>query len=124
MMRTATAATSPNDKRGSGPKIDHAMNLVGQPLDRRTAALRFRHHLHDAGEHGVPADLVGAHDQGTGGIESAGDESGARFLGDGHRFTGHHRFVDRRAAAHNFAIYGNFFAGPHAQAITHRDDVE
>ena len=38
-----------------------AGDLIGQPLDRRAAALRVRHHLHDLRQQRVAADLVGAH---------------------------------------------------------------
>ena len=36
-----------------------AGDLVGQALDRRARALRFRDHLDDARQHGVAADLLG-----------------------------------------------------------------
>ena len=40
---------------------NQAGHLIGEPLDRRARALRLRHHLHDAREQRVAADLAGAH---------------------------------------------------------------
>ena len=52
-----------------------AGDLVGQPLDRRAAALRLRHHLHDLRQQRVAADLVGAHHEAAGGVERAADHA-------------------------------------------------
>ena len=40
-----------------------AGHLVGQPLNRRAAALRLRDHLDDLREHGVAADALGFHEK-------------------------------------------------------------
>ena len=77
MISTVTAATRPKLKRGSGPndrprrerqhrRGDHrrhepAGDLIGQALDRRARALRPRHHVDDARQHGVAADFFRAH---------------------------------------------------------------
>ena len=41
-------------------------HAVGERLDRRAAALRVGHHLHDAGQHRLAADALGTHDETTG----------------------------------------------------------
>ena len=95
MMSTETAAIRPKVKRGSGPQIDQATkasdgdgddgghepagDLIGQPLDRRAAALRLGDHLHDPREQRVAADLLGAHDERAGLVERAADDAGRRL---------------------------------------------
>ncbi len=114
MISTATAATRANENRGSGPKIiqatkassattmtgghEPAGDLIGQALDRRPAALRLGHHLHDARQHRVASDLLGADHKRAGLIDRAADRPGADLLRDRHRLAGHHRLVDRASA--------------------------
>src|SRR3546814_6900318 len=52
---------------------DLARNQIGQALDRSAASLGLGHHLHDAGEHGLRADLQGLHDERARLIERAAD---------------------------------------------------
>ncbi len=47
-------------------------DAVRKPLDRRAAALRFGDHLHDARQHRVAADFLGAHDEAAGAVDRAG----------------------------------------------------
>ena len=77
MISTATALTSACARRGSGPTTaqtanassataitagtNHAGHRVGEPLDRRAAALRLRDHRDDLREQRVGADALGAH---------------------------------------------------------------
>ena len=101
-----------------------ARHLVGQPLDRRPRTLGCGHHLHNACEHGVAADLFGAHDEAAGGIERAADDSGLHALGHRHGFSRHHGFIHRRAAFDHFPVDRNFFARTNPQQITYRNRVE
>ena len=51
-----------------------AGNGIGKPLDRRTAALGIGDHLDDPREHGVAADLLGAHHEAAGLVDRAADQ--------------------------------------------------
>ena len=93
-----------------------AGDLVGQALDRRAAALRLRHHLHDLGQQRVAADLVGAHHEAAALVERAADDARILVLGHRHGFAGHHRFIERGAALEHDAVDRHLVAGPHAQA--------
>ena len=80
MISTATALTSACASRGSGPhRRSSATNAsdgdsddgrheprgdpIGEPLDRRAAALRLADHPHDLREQRVAADALGPHHQ-------------------------------------------------------------
>ncbi len=90
---------------------------IGKTLDRRPAALRFRDHLHDAGQHRLASDLLGAHDQPAAAVDRAADQAVARTLLDRHRLAGDHQLVDHAATVHDDAIDGHALARPHPQAI-------
>ena len=140
MISTLTAATRPKAKRGSGPNIaqaakamsatamtagtNQADDLIGEALDRRAAALRRRHHLHDLRQQRVAADLVGAHDEAAGLVDRAADHARIFLLGHRHRFAGHHRFIERRAAFEHDAVDRHLVAGTHAQPVADLDGVE
>ena len=55
-----------------------AGDAVGHALHRRARALRLRDHLHDLREHGLRADLLGAHDQRAAGVHRRADQLVAR----------------------------------------------
>ena len=101
-----------------------ARHLVGEALDRRARALRRRHHLDDAGEHGVAADLVGPHHERARLVERAADHAVAGLPGHRHRLAGHHQFVDGRAAVDDRAVDRDLFARPHPQPVADRDRGE
>lgn len=67
----------PGGERDDGHRDDcrdePARDVVGETLDRGAGALRLRDHLHDLGQHGVAADLLGPHDEASGPVERAGD---------------------------------------------------
>jgi hypothetical protein len=113
-----------NDGDGDDQRDEPAGHLIGQPLDRRARALRRRHHLHDAGEQRVAADLGGAHHERAGLVERAGDHLVARLLGHRHGFAGHHRLVDGRAAVGDLAVDRHLLARTHAQQIADLDRIE
>ena len=108
------------DHRGHEP----AGHDVGEPLDRRTRALRFRDHGHDAGKHGLGPHAVGAEDEGAGAVDRAADHAVAGPLGHRHRLAGHHRFVDGAAALLDNAIDRHAVARPHAEQIARMDPIE
>ena len=101
-----------------------AGNLIGQPLDRRARALRVRHHLHDLGQQRVAADLLGAHDEAAGLVERAGDDLAAGFLGDGHGFAGHQRFVERGPAFEDDAIHRHLLTRTYPQPVADGQRVD
>ena len=109
---------------GDDQRHEPARHLIGEPLDRRPAALRLGHHLDDLRQHGVAADAIGAHHEGAGLIDRPADDAVADRLGDRHRFARHHRFVDRAAAFEDFAVDRDFVARAHAQAVADRDALE
>ena len=96
-------------------------DLVGQALDRRPAALGLAHHLHDAGQQRVAADLLGAQDQRARAVEGAADHLVAGRLGDGHGFAGDHGFVDEPLALEHQGIHRHLLAGAEAQAVADDD---
>ena len=99
-------------------------HLIGEALDRRARALRGRDHLDDLRQHGVAADLLGAHQEAAGGVERAGDDLRAGLLGDRHRLAGDQRLVERRAALGHHAVDRHLVARTHAQDVADRDRVE
>ena len=80
MISTATALTSASARRGSGPHRLQATNAstatrttagtkqrgdaIGEPLNRRAAALRLADHPHDLREQRVGADAIRADERG------------------------------------------------------------
>ena len=70
-------------------------HAVGQPLDRRPAALRLGDHGDDLSQHGLGAHLLRPHDQAAIAVERAAGQAVARTLVDRQRLPGDHRFVDR-----------------------------
>ena len=108
------------DHKGHEPGCD----LVGQTLDRRAAALRVRHHLHNARQHRIAPNLLGADNKRARTIDGATDHFCAYFLGDRHGFPGDQGFVDRRPAFHDFAINRDFLAGPNAHQVAGDDSFE
>ena len=64
----------------SPPARTSPRHLIGEALDRRARALRRRHHLHDLRQHGVAADLLGAHDEAAAAVDGAADDLGADVL--------------------------------------------
>ena len=101
-----------------------AGDLVGESLDRRAAALRLRHHLHDLGQQCVTADLFGAHHEAAAAVEGAADDAGIFFLGDRHGFAGDHGFIERGAAFQHAAVDRHLVAGAHAQFVADLHGVE
>ena len=71
---------------------------VGEPLDRGLGRLGLPHQRDDLRQHGVGADLLGAHPQRPGGVDRRADHGVPGALGSGHRFPGHHGLIDRRGA--------------------------
>ena len=97
---------------------------VGDALNRRPAALRFRHHLHDAGQQGIGAYLGGADLQRTGAVDRTADHLGAGLFRHRDAFTGDHRLVDGAATGHHDPVYRHFLPRPYPKAIADGDRVE
>ena len=108
------------DHRGNEPSGDR----IGQPLDRGATALGLGHHLDDLRQQGVGAHLVGAHDEGSGLVESAGHDAVADILGHRHGLAGHHGFVDSDPTLQEFAIDRDLLSGPYPQAVADGDLVK
>ncbi len=122
------AERCPRDECDDGDE-DHrrhepARHLIGEALDRRARPLGRRDHLDDPGEHGVTADLVGAHDEAAAPIEGAADELRPGLLGHRHGFSGHHGFIEGGSSFQQHAVDRNLLAGPDPQAIADIDGVE
>ena len=98
MMSTATALTSAWARRGSGPTTAQTTNVttamamtagtnqpaddVGEPLDRRAAALRLATMRDDLREQRVGADALGAHHERAGAVDGGADDAIAGCLLD------------------------------------------
>ena len=93
MISTATALTSACAKRGCGPeqapshkgqrrdgnhhRHEPGSDAIGQALNRRAAALRLAHQLHDLRQQGFAADAFRAHDERTGAVDGCADHFAA-----------------------------------------------
>ena len=115
------APQPPGDERERGDR-DHrrhepAGDLVGQPLDRRARALRLGHHLDDARQHRLLADLLRAHDEAAAAVERAADHLGPGLLLDRQRLAGDHALVDGARPFDHLAVDRHAVARPHAQPI-------
>lgn len=94
-------------------------DAVGQPLDRRAAALGLSHQGGDLVQQGVGSDLLGLHHEAAGGVQRARDQIVADLLRHRQGFTGDERLVQRCPAFDQAAIDRDFLARPHAQAVAH-----
>ena len=132
MMSTATALTMACAKRGSAPQIPHAQcgecnadyrrhkisgSNIGQPLNRRAAALRLAHHVDDLRQQCVSADALGTHQQAACAVHGRTDQSCTRSLFHWNGFAGDHGLVQRTCAFQYYSIYRHLLAGTHAQHI-------
>ena len=141
MISTETAATRPKAKRGSGPNIaqatkasdgdgddqrhEPARHLVGEPLDRRPAALRLGHHLDDLRQHRVAADAFGAHDEAAALVDRPADRRGRRrVLATGIDSPVTIDSSTALAAFDDFAVDRDLLAWAHAQPVADRDRFE
>ena len=115
MISTATALTSACASRGSGPNVAQTTNVtaaipthrrhevardhVGQPLDRRAAALRLGDHARRSARAASRAPTRSARiTQRAGAVDGRADDAVARRLLDRDRLAGDHRLVDRARA--------------------------
>ena len=126
--RGRRAPQPPGHERERGDR-DHrrhepAGDLVGEPLDRRARALRLGHHLDDAREHRLLADLLRAHDEAAPAVERAADHLGTGLLLDRQRLAGDHALVDRARSFDDLAVDRHAIARPHPQPIVREHLVE
>ena len=126
--RGRRAPQPPGNERDRGDR-DHrrhepAGDLVGEPLDRRARALRLGHHLDDAREHRLLADLLRAHDEAAPAVERAADDLGPGLLLDRQRLAGDHALVDRARSFDDLAVDRHAIARPHPQPIVREHLVE
>ena len=126
MISTATAAVNANVALCPVPsqkpsvamrdredgRDEDAGDPVGEPLHRRLAGLRLGDEPGDLRQRGVAADLGGADDQASAGVDRrAGDlRAGADLDRDG--LAGEHAHVDRGVAVLDDAVGGDLLAGP------------
>jgi hypothetical protein len=85
-------------------------------LHRGARALRLRDHLHDLRQHGVRADLLGAHHQAAAGVDRRADQlvAGPCDRESARRSAWIH---PPRSALEHLAIDRHLLAGAHAQAV-------
>ena len=103
---------------------EHLGDAVGQARDRRLGALRPLDEVDDPGESRVAPDARRAHDEAAGPVERGADDLVARADLDRDRLAGQHRDVDARAALHDRPVDRDGLAGPDAQEVADRDDLE
>ena len=122
--RRRRSPNGPDDESDDGNADDGrheiACHAVRQFLDRRAAALGFRHHLHNLREQRFGSDLLRPHQKSAGLIDGRADDGVVHALGDRHRFAGNHGFVHVAPAFDDHAVNGNFLAGPDAQHVAFR----
>ena len=86
--------------------------------------MRVGDHSDDPGEHGVAADLLGAHDQGAAAVDGAADDGVAAVLGDRHGLTSDQGLIDGGAAILHGSVDRYRLAGADPEAVTELDGVE
>ena len=86
-------------------------------MDRRTAALCFRHHRDNSREQGVGANLFHLDDEPAGAVDGGADDSIARLFLDRYGFSGDHRLIYRTGAFQNTTVEGHLLTGPDPQTI-------
>ena len=99
-------------------------NLVGQPGNRGARALRGGHHVDDARQHCVAADLFGAHHEAAAAVERAADHTVAGRFSDRHQFSRHHQLVDRGAAVKHNTVDWNLLAWPNAKLVADENRIK
>ncbi len=104
-------------RHGDDGRDEDARHAVGETLDGRLRALRPLDHLDDLREEGLPAHLLGAHDERAGGVERAGEDARPRGLLDGDGLTRQHGLVHGARALCEDAVHRHLFAGPHAEQV-------
>ena len=86
-------------------------------MNRCPAALGFRNHRDDLGQHRFRTDLVRTHDQRARTVHGAPDDGVADGLARGHRLAGDHGFVDGAASLEDHAVHGHPISWTHAQTV-------
>src|SRR5262249_8026014 len=99
-------------------------DLVSQGLDRRPAALRFRHLAYDLCQKCLRSKPLRFHHKGAGLIDSAADHLLARRFLYRDRFAGDHRFIYSAASLLHLAIHWDAVSGAHTQPVTGSDLVQ
>jgi hypothetical protein len=103
------------DDEGGDPDHDRRkhQNLggpVGEKLGRRARVLRLLHQLDDLRQSRVGAYPGRSVAQRPALVDGRADDAVAYLLGDRHRLSGQHGFVDGRLALDDLAVHGNFVA--------------
>ena len=117
-LRTDRAPDDERHDRGRDDRRNEpAGDQVGQPLDRRAAALGLGDHPHDLGKQRVAADPLGLEQEGAAGVDRAAGHAAAGFLlaGIGSPVTIDSSTALRPSMHH--AVDRHFLAGTHAADI-------
>src|SRR4029079_9158184 len=96
---------------------------IGELLNRRATALRFRHHPNNLRQQGIAADALGAHDKASGAVDRAAGDSAVYYLFHRDRLSVDHLCVDRSRTFEDDAVHWHSFAWANAQTIAGLDPL-
>ena len=97
---------------------------VGEPLDRRSAALRLSHHVDDLRKERFGSHLLCAHDKRAGLVDRGADYAFTCALFDRHWLARDHRLVNVAPALDDHAVDRDFFSRSNAKQITLLDLID
>ena len=117
------------EQEGGGGDDQHgghedAGDAVGEGLHGGLGGLGRLDEGDDAGEHGVGADLCGAHAEGAGAVDRRAEDLRAGGLVDGHALAREHRLIDRAGAGQDDAVDGDLVAGADEHDVAGADLID
>ena len=113
-----------DDRGRQHRRHEDTRDLIGEPLNRRAAALGFGNHAHDLPEQRVVTNSLRAHDKTAGSIDGAARHFVADVLFHRERFAGDHGLLHAGVTFDDHAINGNLVTRNHAQPVTDLHLVE
>ena len=109
-----------NDDRWHEPCSDE----IGEPLNRRPAALRFGDHVDDLRQHRIFAHAGRDHDETARAIDRTADDGVAGVFLDGNGLAADHGLVNRAVALVDDTVDRHFVTGTNTQPVALRKIVE
>ena len=112
------------ERDGDGGRNEDRGYTVGQPLHRRSAALRLRHQVHDLRQGRFGADSGGLDHEVAVGVDGGTNDLVASGHLDGNGFAGDHRRVHGGVALDHRTVGGDLLAGSNGEAHAHLEGLD